>query len=702
MSIEASMKIAVVLSAYDKMSKTINDAVNKSQKKLNDFANKADNISNKAFNTGRNLVTAGLVVGAPVYKAIEAAQDFETHMVDIRKQMQFDTPDSVKKMTGQVFELGRALPLATDQIQDMIASGLRMGIAEDKIVEYVKSVTKMSVAFDISAGEISDSVGKLAGIYNIPISNVEDMADAINYLDDNAKSKGRDIIDVMMRTGQASKYMKAEQSAALASTMLSLGESAETSGSGINKLVTVLGAASAMSAKTQKGFAMLGLNAKNVQKNFTFDAQNTIIDVFERINKLPKVDQATALNQLFGLEQGPKLTKLVSGLGEYVRELGLLKGAQKGSQDKEYQKRIAASAAQWQIFKNRISEVTVKAGTALLPAFNKLIGSLGKVFDKVSTFIAKNPELVSWLGKSAALFAAVSLAGGIASFAIGGAVKFVALAARAFSFLTGTIGFVVKAFQILRLVMLANPIIAIITGIAIAAFFIYKYWNTISTFFKKLWNGIKAVFHAAWEWIKRMFLSYTPQGLIIKHWAQIAAFFSGMWQKIKNIFLSGYNWVKGKFDAILSFVFGLGKRFYDAGANIINSIINGITGKVTALVNKVKGVAQKIRDFFPFSPAKEGPLKDIQRVKIVETIAQSIKPNLLASKMKTVAQNVANVGVRFSNSSGNGGGMSFNFTINLSGGATKADGDMLSARMKKEISQLMKQYNHQKERVSFS
>jgi phage-related protein len=370
------------------------------------------------------------------------------------------------------------------------------------------------------------------------------------------------------------------------------------------------------------------------------------------------------------------------------------------SSHQEFANRTTTTSFKIMQLKQAFYGVAITAGNTLLPILKKIADKLTPIIDKIAIFTQKNSGLVKGIILVASGFSAMALTGGYLSFVVGGIVKFVALGARAFSFLTGVIGFVVKAFQILRLVMLANPIVLVITAIAVAAFLIYKYWDKISAFFKRLWAGIKAVFHATWEWIKKMFLSYTPQGLIVKHWAQIAAFFSGMWAKIKNIFSAGVNWIKGKFEAIINFVFGIGKRFYDAGANIISSIINGITSKVTHLVNKVKDVAAKIRNFFPFSPAKEGPLKDIHRVKLVETIAASIKPNLLANKMKTVTANLAGVGVtpRYS-----GGNSSFSpvFNINISGSATKADGDMISARIKKEISQLMKQYNHQKERVSF-
>ncbi|MBR6126093.1 hypothetical protein IKQ21_00240, partial [bacterium] len=43
--------------------------------------------------------------------------------------------------------------------------------------------------------------------------------------------------------------------------------------------------------------------------------------------------------------------------------------------------------------------------------------------------------------------------------------------------------------------------------------------------------------------------------------------------------------------------------------------------------------AQIIRDHLPHSPAKSGPLKDLRKVKIIETVASTMKPQPLVSAM---------------------------------------------------------------------
>ena len=65
-------------------------------------------------------------------------------------------------------------------------------------------------------------------------------------------------------------------------------------------------------------------------------------------------------------------------------------------------------------------------------------------------------------------------------------------------------------------------------------------------------------------------------------------------------------------------------NFFNAGKNIVNSIANGIRSSISTVTNAIGNVVQGIRNFLPFSPAKEGPLKDLDKLNFGGTIAYSI------------------------------------------------------------------------------
>ena len=58
---------------------------------------------------------------------------------------------------------------------------------------------------------------------------------------------------------------------------------------------------------------------------------------------------------------------------------------------------------------------------------------------------------------------------------------------------------------------------------------------------------------------------------------------------------------------IIGLFSGAGSWLWDSGAALMNGLKDGILGAVENVKSAVKGALQKVRDFFPFSPAKVGP-----------------------------------------------------------------------------------------------
>lgn len=90
---------------------------------------------------------------------------------------------------------------------------------------------------------------------------------------------------------------------------------------------------------------------------------------------------------------------------------------------------------------------------------------------------------------------------GAVTAAVGGLIAFVPGMGKAFKFASST---AIKAIVMLTRVMITNPIIAIITAIAAAAYLIYKNWDDLPGFFKGIWDDVvrltKAAFKAILEW----------------------------------------------------------------------------------------------------------------------------------------------------------------------------------------------------------
>lgn len=176
-------------------------------------------------------------------------------------------------------------------------------------------------------------------------------------------------------------------------------------------------------------------------------------------------------------------------------------------------------------------------------------------------------------------------AGTLASVLGGGLVRGLMLAGRAVLFIGRA--------------LMMNPIGLIITGVAVAAYLIYRYWGPISAFFKRLWAQVTSAFSSAWSGIKST-------------WGSVTGWFSGIWGSIKTAFNGGIvgigklimNWSPlglfyKAFAGVMSwFGVDLPKNFTDFGGNLIAGLVNGIGNKLAAAKDTIVNFGNSISGWF--------------------------------------------------------------------------------------------------------
>nr|WP_277343274.1 phage tail tape measure protein [Cupriavidus neocaledonicus] len=380
----------------------------------------------------------------------------------------------------------------------------------------------------LAAAELADNMGKVAGLFKIPIPAIGELADAINYLDDNAISKGGDIIEFLTRTGGVAAAVKVtgQQMAALGSTLLTLGERTETASTATNALFQKLAAADKGTKKFKAAMKEIGLSTAAVQKGMQVDAQGTILKVLEAVNKLPKDKQLGVMVELVGLEHSDTLAKLANNVGEYRRQIELATSAEaKGSMSREFEAQRASTLAQWQLLQNRVTEVSVNIGSVLLPAVNRVMGAFASASSSVADFVRENRTLVENIGV---------VVGAFAGF---GAVKLA---------ITG----VTWAVTALNVAVRANPIGILITLLAAGAMLVWKNWEPIKAFFVDLWGSITKAAQGTWDWLQGVFFKFHPLGLVIANWEPIRAWFQNLWADITASARQALEWITGKIEAI--------------------------------------------------------------------------------------------------------------------------------------------------------
>lgn len=181
-------------------------------------------------------------------------------------------------------------------------------------------------------------------------------------------------------------------------------------------------------------------------------------------------------------------------------------------------------------------------------------------------------------------------------------------------------------------------------------------WTFVKTYVVSQVTGMVAVLKAVFVLLKSIVQSTwgavkgiirAALGVILSIIGIFAAAFTGNWRKVwdnaKNLLSNAWkligNAVRLGIDAVLGLIRGLGRliggefsriaeRFYQAGKGFMDMLVRGIKSMIHKVTGVISSVAQKIRDFLPFSPAKVGPLSDLDKLDFAGPISDSLKKGM--------------------------------------------------------------------------
>lgn len=553
------------------------ERLTKAQQKYINQQSKLNGLQEGMRSHGANaLQYAGMAYS--VAQVADAAVKFESSMADVRKVVDFDSPEQFKQMGKDILDLSTRIPMAAEGLAQIVAAGGQSGIARDELLGFAESAAKMGVAFDITAEQAGDMMAKWRTAFKMGQSDVVKLADKINFLGNTTAASAPLISDVVTRIGPLGSVggVASGEIAALGASLVGSGVTSEIAATGIKNLILALVSGESATKSQNEAFAALGLNAIDMAKYMQKDARGAILSVLEAVQRLDKEQQASVMAELFGKESISAIAPLLSNLDALKTNFDAVSDASKyaGSMEKEFQTRAETTANAMELMNNSIYRTKVAIGQGLLPAIAPVASVVADAATAVGNFATEYPNLTgAVLGGTGALFgvaaaasafmwalngARLALFGTKTAFGIAGAAlgKYNILiktgtaltygwnlAGRLFNSglaITGSMfkGLGVGAMKLWG-ILLANPWIALATVAVGAAWMIYKNWDTVKEWFTTLWDdpalalqqfcdGVKSKLGEAYDWIHNK-------------WESISNFLSSPIFGSVNITASGQN-----------------------------------------------------------------------------------------------------------------------------------------------------------------
>lgn len=395
--------------AYGKLSVEMAKAEKVQQRYAKSYAlqNKVNTARGNARANMAGAIETAAVVGTPIY----AAMNFESSMAGVAKQVDGARNDAGQltdvyhQAQGQVMQASKDMMIMPDTMAKAFAMSAKSGVqGMQNIDKFARMGIMMGTAFEAPAEQVTEDFAKIGSAMKINlrttegISQLEALADTVNYLDDRSNASGADIIQVLKKTaGTATSLLPTLSKTTLAgmsTAMLQMGETGETAGTALNALFTKVAAAPTQSKKFHGALAEIGLSAEELQSGALKDAEGTIMSLFERIGGLDAATRNNVLAELFGAEHIDNLSKISGNYEEFLRVIKMGNSDEaKGSMMKEFAIQSQTTARQLEGLKAAATRTAVGFAAVLLPDIQAVVKVVGQAADWFTQLGAKHDNV---------------------------------------------------------------------------------------------------------------------------------------------------------------------------------------------------------------------------------------------------------------------------------------------------------------------
>jgi TP901 family phage tail tape measure protein len=653
--------VAVVIQLIDNFSRQLtalrdgvsnfNNELNQTQSKLKTFGETLKkafdpsaiwSASEKLEDFTLKVAQATALPLATLYKTLDAYKSLELAQAEMEVALMTKEglpTEKVKELNKQVEELGTKLPGTTADFYRVVTALKAAGMEIDKIVGGgLKTASYLWVLFkeEASPKEVAEMVQSFSNAFRLAGQDFEAFTDQIQRL---KYASGLTLTQIAYATKyfsaelaqlgftglQASKFMLA-----WIGTLKQFGVAGETAGTSIRSVLQRISELDKHFEKLRKQGLDLKINLKDFyDEKGAFKLEEFLMAVRKELSAIQDpLQRMQVLKELFDMEGMRAIAPLLAATKEEA--LMYLEEIRKSIEATHDPKKIAEFREQYEKLKKQIEtggfsglekmvrELDNQAslqqrlnrlmntyanvleavegtlvnllsviGSLVAPTLIAMLNPLNNLLGKLADFIQENKTVARVLTLAVGGFVSLLAIMGTVSLAVASFMKLFSLAFAPVKWLM-TISLIKKLVLALRgfsVALLTSPIgwIALAVGALIGAvYLLWKHWDTVSRWLAKAWNWLKS-----------------------------------SWQKVLESI-----------------------DLFTAGKKIVESLWKGIESLAMKPIEAMKNIVQKIRNLLPFSPAKEGPLRDIHRIKLIETIASGLNPDPLFSRMRDIVMRV--------------------------------------------------------------
>ena len=235
-------------------------------KTLEDFGQKASATGKALTGAGKTLTTT---VTTPIVAmgtaAIKASLDFESSFTSVRKTVDA-TESEFSALASASKSMSTQIAASTTEINEVMATAGQLGIANDYLVDFTRTMIDLGNSTDIVANDAASTLAKFANITTMDQSQFGNLGATLVDLGNNFATVESDIMNMSLRLAAAGHQvgLTEPQILGFAAALSSVGVRAEMGGSAFSKALINMEVAAETGGQALEDFARVsGMTAES-------------------------------------------------------------------------------------------------------------------------------------------------------------------------------------------------------------------------------------------------------------------------------------------------------------------------------------------------------------------------------------------------------------------------------------------------------
>lgn len=346
---------------------------------------------------------AAAAVSGLAATAIRSAVDFESAFTGVVKTVN-GTDAEIAALRQGIRDMAKELPASAAEISNVASAAGQLGIRTENILGFTRVMIDLGESTNLSAEQAATAFARLANIMGTPQDKFSNLGSTVAALGNNLATTEAEIVDLALNLSAAGSQvgMSEDQVLAFAGALSSVGLEAAAGGSSLSRVfLEINSAVLSGSGDLQKFARIAGMSSGDFAKAFRDDAASAIVSFVSGLQSIQKSggDVAGALAEVgFSELRVRDALGRAAGAGDLLTtSLNIASTAfsENTALAREAELRYGTTAAQIDIFKNRLNDVAITIGTALLPIVGQILDALTPFIERLGAAAPKLEELIA-------------------------------------------------------------------------------------------------------------------------------------------------------------------------------------------------------------------------------------------------------------------------------------------------------------------